>query len=119
MAVAEKKEKVRDSLIEDCFGVVAGKKHCHILTEDVCIYGDCPFYKTREQFDADRKKYDRVCSSRCVRESISRKIRCIDTGKIYVSISAAARELGISEGALSLTLKGKQKSTYGMRFEYV
>lgn len=51
------KEKVRVELAHDCFGNVKGKKDCQILTENVCLYGKCSFYKTKEQFEADRKKY--------------------------------------------------------------
>lgn len=50
-------EKVRVELAHDCFANVKGKKRCQILTEDMCLYGKCPFYKTKEQFEADRKKY--------------------------------------------------------------
>lgn len=50
-------EKVRDTLIEDCFGNVKGKKNCQVLVENVCLYGKCSFYKTKKQFEADRKKY--------------------------------------------------------------
>ena len=55
--MSNSKKKVRDTLIADCFGNAKGKKRCQILTEDVCLYGDCPFYKTKKQFNADRKKY--------------------------------------------------------------
>ena len=55
----DKKGQIRDKLIPDCFGNVAGKKHCCVLSEDVCLYRlSCPFYKTREQFEADKKKYE-------------------------------------------------------------
>lgn len=110
-------EKIREALIEDCFGNVAGRKHCHVLTEDVCLYGKCPFYKTRAQFEADRKKCDGGSSVRG--QGMSRSVRCVETGRIYPSIRAAAREIGISEYGISLVLRGKQKTTYGMRFEYV
>lgn len=122
----EKKAKVRDSLIEDCFGNVAGRKHCHVLIEDVCLYGACPFYKTRAQFEEDRKMHDgsnkviRVPAAGITRgQGTCRSVRCLETGRIYPSIRAAARELGISEYVISLVLRGKQKTTHGMRFEYV
>ncbi len=113
----EKKEKVRDRLIEDCFGNVAGRMHCHILTEDVCLYGKCSFYKTRAQYESDRKKYENASNISCVHNG--RQVRCVERGKVYPSVRAASRELGISESAISMVLRGKQKTTYGMRFQYV
>lgn len=113
----EKNEKVRDKLIEDCFGNVAGRKHCHVLIEDVCLYGKCPFYKTRAQFEKDRNVHN---SSKTARgQGTSRSVRCLETGRIYPSIRSAARELGISEYGISLVLRGKKKTTHGMRFEYI
>lgn len=124
--VGEEKKKVRDSLIYDCFGNVAGLKHCCVLVEDVCLYGECPFYKTRAQFEKDRKKYEG--SRKAVRVPVTgktrgrgtcRSVRCPESGRVYPSIRAAAMELGISESIISMVLRGKQKATRGMRFEYV
>ena len=113
----EKREKIRDKLIEDCFGNVAGRLHCHVLTEDMCLYGECPFYKTRAQFEAGRKAHDSSSSARGLGNR--RSIRCVENGRIYPSIRAAARELEISEYVISLVLRGKQRTTHGMRFEYL
>ena len=126
--MGEKKEKVRSELISDCFGVVAGKKHCHILIEDVCLYGECPFYKTREQYNADRKKYEALSTGRvlgrCQSEAVTkrrsgRKIRCIETGKVYASIRLAAEDLGMLENTIKLVLSGRQSQTCGLSFKYV
>lgn len=117
--VDEKKEKVRDKLIEDCFGNVAGRLHCHILTEDMCLYGKCPFYKTRAQFDADRVKYGGSAGVGAGKHYLRRRVRCVDTGKIYPSVTAAIADTGISESAIYNVLNGKQKATHGMRFEYL
>ena len=40
---------------KDCFAYC--KARCKILTETVCRYGPCSFYKTRGQDRADRAKY--------------------------------------------------------------
>ena len=44
--------KNRDKLISDCFGNVAGHKHCTVLLEDICLSRKCPFYKTRKEYEA-------------------------------------------------------------------
>lgn len=43
-----KKEK------KDCFGYKLNR--CTVLCEMVCEKSECPFYKTREQFDTDAEK---------------------------------------------------------------
>ncbi|MBR2499915.1 MAG: hypothetical protein IKB60_02425 [Clostridia bacterium] len=40
---------------KDCFAY--RKARCSVLTEMVCKYGECSFYKTMEQDKADREKY--------------------------------------------------------------
>lgn len=40
---------------KDCFAY--RKSRCRVLTEMVCKYGPCSFYKTIEQERADRIKY--------------------------------------------------------------
>ena len=118
--MADKKEKVRDKLIADCFGNVAGGKHCYILTEDMCLYGKCSFYKTREQFEADRKKYSsRGRAPISSMASSAKRIQCVNNGAVFPSIRSAARELSISEACISLVLKGRQKSTHGLTFRYL
>lgn len=115
-------EKVRDKLIPDCFGNVAGRVHCQVLTEDVCLYREkCPFYKTREQFEADRRKGDiRMSMSTVLPERKSgRKIRCVDTGRIYYSIRQAADEFRVSESAIRQMLSGRRPHCCGKVFEYV
>lgn len=47
------------------------------------------------------------------------KIRCVDTGEIFESLKHAAESRGKSAGNLCSTLKGKQKTWDGHRWEYV
>ena len=42
---------------KDCFGYDRICKKCRVLTETLCAHKECTFYKTKEQFDKDRKKY--------------------------------------------------------------
>lgn len=53
----------------DCFGYKAPKR-CSALTDMVCYGGkECPFYKTREQFEQDvedaRKKNEKKGGVKC------------------------------------------------------
>lgn len=119
--MSENKEKVRDKLIGDCFGNVSGRLHCHILTEDVCLFGKCPFYKTREQFEFERRKYSGSsgCVERVLTHGHCKRVRCITSGKIYMSVSEASWDTGVPIHTVSRVLNGKQKTASGFRFEYV
>lgn len=44
---------------------------------------------------------------------------CINNGKVYPSVSEAARNLKVRDSTISKVCKGKQKKTKGLRFEYV
>lgn len=48
-----------------------------------------------------------------------RKIRCAETGQIFESINAAARELGLSPGNVSAVVNGRIRATKGYHFEEV
>ena len=48
-----------------------------------------------------------------------KKVRCIETGKIYPTMSAAGQEFGKAMSNLSACLKGKQKTWCGYHWEYV
>jgi len=52
-------------------------------------------------------------------QAICKKIRCIETEKIYESVELAAQEFGLYPGNLSSTLTGKQKTFAGLNWEYV
>ena len=115
-------ERIRDTLMPDCFGNVAGKKNCCVLVEDVCLYQEkCPFYKTRKQFEADKKKYEERAtslSSLSGRKS-GKMIRCVDTGRLSCSVQQASVGLGITESAIRQVLNGKRELACGFRFEYI
>ena len=40
---------------KDCFARAG--KGCSILMKVVCKNGECPFYKTKKQYEEDKKKY--------------------------------------------------------------
>lgn len=120
--MGEEKEQIRDRLIENCFGNVAGRNHCCVLVEDVCLYQDkCPFYKTRAQYEADKKKAESRASVSCAlsERKSGKKIRHIETGRIYYSIRQAADEFGVHESGIRRVLSGSRPHCGGNRFEYV
>ena len=47
---------------KDCFGYKAGK--CTVLSEMVCVKKECSFYKTKDQYNSDREKYDQIAAAR-------------------------------------------------------
>lgn len=42
---------------QDCFAMRPDKPDCMLLYKLYCKYGSCSFYKSKEQFTADREKY--------------------------------------------------------------
>lgn len=48
-----------------------------------------------------------------------KKVICVDTGKIYESITVAARETGANAGRIVDVCKHNRKTTNGCRWEYV
>lgn len=49
----------------------------------------------------------------------AKPVRCIDLDKVYACAMYAAKELGISVAGISQCCHGKQKSTKGLRWEFV
>ncbi len=48
-----------------------------------------------------------------------RAVRCIDTGEIFPSVTAAGRHFNTNHSLISAVCRGKQITTAGHRFEYV
>lgn len=48
-----------------------------------------------------------------------KRVRCVETGKIYNSQSEAAQEYGITQAAISLVCKGINKTAKKMHWEFV
>ena len=47
-----------------------------------------------------------------------KKVRCIDTGKVYINTKQASKELGIPARKISRCARGSTKHAGGMRWEY-
>ena len=43
----------------DCFGYNLKAGKCAIMTETICKKRECSFYKTQEQYQEDKKKYEK------------------------------------------------------------
>ena len=48
-----------------------------------------------------------------------RKVLCVETGKVYISISSACRELGIKTSHISEACQGKISQTCGYHWRYI
>lgn len=48
-----------------------------------------------------------------------RAIKCIETGKTYISIAEAARKMNLNQRTIVGMLKGRQKAAKGYHFEYL
>ena len=53
------------------------------------------------------------------REDTSKKIKCVETGEIYPSISEAARKNSAHFAAVSRVCHGQQKTANGLHWEFV
>lgn len=51
--------------------------------------------------------------------SRKRKVRCIETGEVYESVTCAGKEIGISYSNISSVCNGKAKTAGGYHWEYV
>lgn len=48
-----------------------------------------------------------------------KKVRCIETNEVFISVVEAARQKGVSQTMVSLICNHKRKSTHGLHFEFV
>ena len=71
---------------EDCFAWQPGRKQCKALIRVLCRKGDCPFYKTKEQYARDFPDTIPLAQRPVIR---------LDDGKYYATAEAAAADSGI------------------------
>lgn len=58
-------------------------------------------------------------NSNAVKKSNSKKIRCIETGEIFTSITQASKKLKINRNNISNSCYGNTKNTKGFHFEFI
>lgn len=94
-------------------------KITHLPTGDVyetlweaCMASGISFYKMRKLI-ADGSEWYRPDSVKILKK----RVRCIETRKIYASIADAARAHGVTPAAMSAHLSGRIRAVKGFRFE--
>ena len=104
----------------DCFGCGPGGKTCKVLAEMLCKNGKCSLYKEKNQFEADRERYAKnEDGSLPPTVGHIRRVRCLETGKVYATVTAAAEDLFLSVSMITAVCKGRRKAAGGLTFEYV
>lgn len=68
---------------------------------------------TQEQREHYKENYKKVC------EANKKPIICLETNKIYESITQAEKELNIDHRNICRVLKGKIRQTHGLHFKYL
>lgn len=63
-------------------------------------------------------KVNRHPNTEAAHDACKKRVRCVDTGAEYESITAAAKALGVSQSTLSEHLLGHSRHCRGMLFEY-
>ena len=63
-------------------------------------------------------KVNRSPNTDAAHNACKKRVRCLDTGAEYESITEAAKAIGVVQSALSSHLLGLNKSCKGMKFEY-
>lgn len=65
-----------------------------------------------------RAKKQRETKCQINNKATSKKIRCLETGKVFESINDAGRIMGLDNSSISKVCKGKIKQTKGFTFRY-
>lgn len=79
--------------------------------------GIVPGFLNKEFSDLSKHKISIANSG--AKNGRSRKIRCLDTGEIFDTITQAAHKYGLGVGNISSVCHGKLKTTGGKRWEYI
>lgn len=64
-------------------------------------------------------RMQRFIESNTNNPKISKKVLCIETGKIYPSVRQVERELGFYQTNISAACRGKYKTSYGFHWRYI
>ena len=64
-------------------------------------------------------KINRNPNTEAANNACKKRIRCIDSGIEYESITEAAKAISVSQGTLSYNLISKNMTCKGLRFEFI
>ena len=105
---------------------VAASEDLGILTKRIndVLRGRKPSYKGYKFKYADEKLNEGPLRLRAKRElrrklTTSKPIMCVETGKKYISITEAAKELNVDSTAIHAVLSGKNKRVKGLTFKRI
>ena len=87
--------------------------HFQKLSDDLKGRG---FFEERTKKLRENGTYKRLSEN--LRKKRSKKVVCIETGKIYDSMISASKELNICQGSISNCCNGKTKSVNGYHFRF-
>lgn len=101
--------------------IIVGDGKSRHLTESYAVF-ECPQFKLEEHnrwaYDRFQKKMKR--EPKAARKGRSKKVRCINTGKIYSTIRAAAKDAECTPQTIHNFLKDPTRKTLkGIKWEYV
>ena len=94
---------------EDCFAWQPGRKQCKALIRVLCRKGDCPFYKTKEQYARDFPDTIPLAQRPVIR---------IDDGKYYPTATIAAQDTEITLSMLLNHLRGDYPTASGYHWRW-
>ena len=78
-----------------------------------------PRYGKTHSEEAKRKMSERMKTRQLGSDNVSaRKVKCLETGKIWNSVVECAAEMRIKPDSIVANCGGRNKSAYGMHFEY-
>lgn len=104
---------------KDCFGYVAGKKDCQVLTENICVKREeCPFFKTREDFQRGLKGLPPI-GEKVHATRRGKAVRCLETGEEFISARAAAEAFSLLPAAVASLCRGEKTYSCAFHFVYV
>ena len=83
------------------------------------FFGKHHSLKQREKWSRDRKGKFPTKAREMARKAVSKKVRNLDTGEVFESISAAGKAYNIDSSPISAACRGKTKTSCGCRWEYV
>ena len=86
-------------------------------SKEVCKYWSNHKHP-REGASLTQKSKDKIAQGRN-KKGLSYSVICIESGKIYISLRQASKDMGISRSSISDCCKGKKENVKGYHFKYL